>query len=152
MGAKVDQAETSTRLSSGGRLQGIEIDMSSMPDMSLTLAVAAVFATGTTTISGVEVLRHHETDRLAAAARELRKLGAAVDERPDGLRIDPPESGVNVGVEIDTYEDHRMAMAFSMIGDVVIRNPACVAKTFPGYFDVLGGLGMDTRSEQDREV
>jgi 3-phosphoshikimate 1-carboxyvinyltransferase len=152
MGAKVDQAETSTRVSSGGRLQGIDIDLSSMPDMSLTLAVAAVFATGTTTIGGVEVLRHHETDRLAAAARELRKLGAAVDERPDGLRIDPPESGVNVGVEIDTYEDHRMAMAFSMIGDVVIRNPACVAKTFPGYFEVLGGLGMDTRSQQDREV
>jgi 3-phosphoshikimate 1-carboxyvinyltransferase len=104
--------------------------------------VAALFARGTTTIHGVDVLRHHETDRLAAVTTELRKLGAEVDERPDGLRIDPPAAGPKTGVEIDTYEDHRMAMAFAMVGDVVIRDPGCVAKTFPTYFAELEHLGM----------
>jgi len=152
MGAKVDQTEALTRVSGGSRLRGIDVDMSPMPDMSLTLAVAAVFAEGTTTFSGVEVLRQHETDRLSAAARELRKLGAAVEERPDGLRIDPPGRGPKVGVAIDTYDDHRMAMAFSMIGDVVIRDPGCVAKTFPGYFEELERLGMGARTMRDREA
>jgi 3-phosphoshikimate 1-carboxyvinyltransferase len=150
MGAKVEQTEKRTCVSGGGRLRGVDLDMSPMPDMSLTLAVAAIFAEGTTTIRGVEVLRHHETDRLAAAARELRKLGAAVEERPDGLRIDPPAKGPRVGVAIDTYDDHRMAMAFSMIGDVVIRDPGCVAKTFPGYFEVLERLGMGAETMSDR--
>jgi 3-phosphoshikimate 1-carboxyvinyltransferase len=152
MGAKVDQTEALTRVSGGGRLHGIDLDMSLMPDMSLTLAVAAIFAEGATTISGVEVLRHHETDRLSAAARELRKLGAAVEERPDGLRIDPPSRGPKVGVTIDTYDDHRMAMAFAMIGDVVIRNPGCVAKTFPGYFEELERLGMGANTMRDPEA
>jgi 3-phosphoshikimate 1-carboxyvinyltransferase len=116
--------------------------MGEMPDMTLTLAVAALFAEGSTAISGVDVLRHHETDRLAAATRELRKLGATVEERPDGLLIEPPSAGLKPGVSIDTYDDHRMAMAFSMVGDVVIRGPGCVAKTFPDYFAQLERLGM----------
>jgi 3-phosphoshikimate 1-carboxyvinyltransferase len=152
MGAAVEQTETLTRVTGGSRLQGIDVDLSPMPDMTLTLAVAAVFAEGPTTIAGVEVLRHHETDRLAAAARELQKLGAAVEERPDGLMIVPPGRGPKTGVAIDTYDDHRMAMAFSMVGDVVIRNPACVAKTFPGYFEALAGLGMGSTTARDREV
>jgi 3-phosphoshikimate 1-carboxyvinyltransferase len=152
MGATVEQTETLTRVSAGSRLRGIDVDLSPMPDMTLTLAVTAAFAEGPTTITGVEVLRHHETDRLAAAARELDKLGAAVEERPDGLRIVPPEGGPKSGVAIDTYDDHRMAMAFSMIGDVVIRDPGCVAKTFPGYFDELERLGMDAKTACGREV
>jgi 3-phosphoshikimate 1-carboxyvinyltransferase len=113
-----------------------------MPDMTLTLAVAALFAEGPTQIRGVEVLRHHESDRLAAAATELRKLGARVEERADGLRIDPPRAGPKRGVAIDCYDDHRMAMAFAMVGDVAIRDPGCVAKTFPDYFRELERLGM----------
>jgi len=149
MGAEVEQTETVTRVRGSGRLRGIEIDMGEMPDMTLTLAVAALFATGSTTIRGVEVLRHHETDRLAAATRELRKLGATVEERADGLVIDPPRAGLKVGVSIDTYDDHRMAMAFATVGDVAIRDPGCVAKTFPLYFAELERLGMlSARSER----
>ena len=142
MGAVVEQTETTTRVRSSGRLRGIEVDMGEMPDMTLTLAVAALFATGNTAIHGVEVLRHHETDRLAAATCELRKLGATVEEHADGLLIEPPSAGLKPGVSIDTYDDHRMAMAFSMIGDITIRGPGCVAKTFPDYFGELERLGM----------
>ncbi|MGE4606701.1 MAG: 3-phosphoshikimate 1-carboxyvinyltransferase [Myxococcota bacterium] len=142
MGASVDQTSESTRVRGVGRLAGIDINLTDMPDMSLTLAVAALFAEGPTTIRGVEILRHHETDRLAAAAAELRKLGATVEELTDGFHIEPPPNGPKSGVGIDTYDDHRMAMAFSMVGDVEIRNPGCVAKTFPGYFDRLAKLGM----------
>jgi 3-phosphoshikimate 1-carboxyvinyltransferase len=142
MGAQAEQSERATRVWRGGNLRGAELDMSEMPDMTLTVAVAALFAQGTTTIRGVEVLRHHETDRLAAATVELRKLGAEVDEYSDGLRIVPPAGGPNTGIEIDTYDDHRMAMAFSMVGDVMIRDPGCVAKTFPSYFTELEQLGM----------
>ena len=142
MGADVEQTETITRVRGNGRLRGIEVDMGEMPDMALTLAVAALFAEGSTAIRGVEVLRHHETDRLAAATRELRKLGATVEERVDGLLIEPPNAGLKLGVSIDTYDDHRVAMAFSMVGDVAIRDPGCVAKTFPDYFGELERLGM----------
>jgi len=142
MGAEVEQTAAITRVRGLGRLRGIEIDMGEMPDMTLTLAVAALFAEGSTRIRGVEVLRHHETDRLAAVTCELRKLGATVEERADGLQIEPPRAGLKRGVSIDTYDDHRMAMAFSMVGDVAIRNPACVEKTFPTYFAELERLGM----------
>jgi len=142
MGADAQQTETVTRVRAGSRLRGVDVDMAEMPDMTLTLAVAALFAEGSTEIRGVEVLRHHETDRLTAAACELRKLGATVEERADGLRIEPPNAGLKLGVSIDTYDDHRMAMAFSMVGDVAICNPSCVAKTFPDYFVELERLGM----------
>ena len=142
MGADVEQTETITRVRGCGRLRGVEVDMGEMPDMTLTLAVAALFAAGSTKICGVEVLRHHETDRLAAATCELRKLGATVEERADGLRIDPPNAGLKLGVSIDSYDDHRMAMAFSMVGNVAIRDPGCVAKTFPDYFEQLERFGM----------
>jgi 3-phosphoshikimate 1-carboxyvinyltransferase len=142
MGANVEQTEKITRVRGSGRLRGVEVDLGEMPDMALTLAVAALFAEGSTAIRGVEVLRHHETDRLAAATRELRKLGATVKERADGLLIEPPIAELKPGISIDTYDDHRMAMAFSMVGDVAIRDPDCVAKTFPDYFGELERLGM----------
>ena len=141
MGAAVAQDEHSTTVAGTGALHGVTLDLSDMPDTTLTAAVLALYARGRTELRGVEVLRHHESDRLAAGATELRKLGATVEELPDGLIIDPP-AAPNQGVAIDTYLDHRMAMAFSLAGHVEIRDPGCVAKTFPGYFDVLRGLGM----------
>ena len=141
MGAEIEQSATQTTLRGRGPLRGIDIDLAAMPDMTLTLAVAALHARGPTRIRGVEILRHHESDRLAAAAAELRKLGARVDEAEDGLLIDPP-AAPTPGVAIDTYEDHRMAMAFSLAGEVTIRDPGCVRKTFPAYFEELARLGM----------
>lgn len=141
MGASVAQSERSTTVSYTGKLSGAVLDLSDMPDVTLTAAVLALHARGRTEIHGVEVLRHHESDRIAAAATELRKLGATVEELPGGLIIDPPETP-RKGVAIDTYLDHRVAMAFSLAGEVEIRDPACVGKTFPRYFEVLDGLGM----------
>ncbi|MEZ4380075.1 MAG: 3-phosphoshikimate 1-carboxyvinyltransferase [Nannocystaceae bacterium] len=141
MGAAVEQDATSTTLRSTGALRGVDVDLSDMPDMTLTLAVAALHAAGTTRIRGVEILRHHESDRLAAGATELRKLGAEVVEEAGGLTITPP-ARPRRGVAIDTYLDHRMAMAFALAGEVVINDPGCVRKTFPNYFDVLAALGM----------
>lgn len=142
MGAVVEQGPNTTQVRSCGRLRGIDVDMRDMPDMTLTLAVVALYAEGTTSISGVEILRHHESDRLAAGATELRKLGATVVEEEGGLVITPPAGGPRRGVTIDTYLDHRMAMAFALAGEVRILDPGCVRKTFPNYFEVLAGLGM----------
>ena len=141
MGAHIDQGPAHTTVTGTGGLHGAVLDLADMPDMTLTAAVLALHARGRTEIHNVEILRHHESDRLAAAATELRKLGATVDELPGGLIIDPP-THPNQGVAIDTYLDHRMAMAFSLAGHVEIRDPACVGKTFPRYFDLLRQLGM----------
>ncbi|NVB38300.1 3-phosphoshikimate 1-carboxyvinyltransferase [Pseudenhygromyxa sp. WMMC2535] len=142
-GAEGEQdRERTTVRGGGGGLRGQTLDLTDMPDMTLTAAVVALFAEGPTQIRGVEILRHHESDRLAAGATELRKLGAEVRELDDGLEIHPPAGGLRRGVVIDTYRDHRMAMAFALVGDVGIADPGCVAKTFPEYFEVLDGLGM----------
>ena len=141
MGAEVTQDATSTTVAGSGPLLGANLDLSDMPDMTLTAAVLALHARGRSEIHGVDVLRHHESDRLAAATTELRKLGATVEELPGGLIIDPPRTP-HRDVAIDTYLDHRMAMAFALAGHVEIRDPACVSKTFPRYFEVLTELGM----------
>ncbi len=126
---------------SGGKLRGITTDMNAISDTVQTLAAVALFADGPTTISGVGHIRHKETDRIGALATELRKLGATVEELADGLRIAP---GVLRGAAIDTYQDHRMAMSLSLVGlrqpGVVIRDPDCTAKTYPGFFDDLRKL------------
>jgi 3-phosphoshikimate 1-carboxyvinyltransferase len=100
--------------------------------------VVALFAEGPTTIRNVAHIRHKETDRIAALSTELRKLGAEVIERPDGLTIHP---GTHQPAAIDTYHDHRMAMSFALAGlhipGVRINNPACVEKTYPAFFDDL---------------
>ena len=142
LGADVRQDATSTTVVGGRPLRGGTFDLSDMPDMTLTLAVTALFAEGPTRITGVGILRHHESDRLAASATELRKLGAAVTEEPEGLVIAPPLRGLRSGVEIETYDDHRMAMAFALAGDVTIIDPGCVGKTYPEYFNDLAKLGM----------
>jgi 3-phosphoshikimate 1-carboxyvinyltransferase len=120
---------------SGGRLHGIDVDMNAISDCVMTLAAVACFAEGATTIRNVAHIRHKETDRLHALATELRKLGAGVDEVADGLTIAPAPLR---GATMDTYDDHRMAMSLALVGlrvpGVVIRNPGCVAKTYPDFF------------------
>jgi len=122
----------------GAALHGIDIDMNAISDTVPTLAAVALFAQGTTTIRGVAHIRHKETDRIGDLARELRKLGAAVEERPDGLSIRP---GPLRGAVIETYDDHRLAMSLALPGlripGVVILNPDCTAKTYPRFFQDL---------------
>lgn len=119
----------------GGALHGIDIDMNAISDTVQTLAVLALFANGPTRIRHVAHIRHKETDRIAALACELRKLGAKVTEFDDGLEIWP--SALH-GAAIDTYDDHRMAMSFAIAGlrieGVVIRDPGCTRKTYPWFF------------------
>jgi 3-phosphoshikimate 1-carboxyvinyltransferase len=122
-------------------LAGIDVDMNGFPDAVLALAVVALFANSPTRIENVANLRITETDRLAALERELAKLGARATAGPDWLSIEP---GPLRGAAIDTYDDHRMAMAFALAGlrvpGVRIREPGCVAKTWPGYFAMLEQL------------
>jgi len=131
-----------TRLTVSGQIkEGIEADLNTMPDMVPTLAVTALFARGKTVIKNVANLRYKESDRLRATATELRKIGGIIEELPDGLII---EGGELHGAEIETYNDHRIAMAFSLAGlripGIKIRNPDCVTKTFPNFFDTLLNL------------
>lgn len=125
-----------------GELRGVQVDLNEMPDTVQTLAVAALFARGPTRIDNVANLRIKETDRIAALAAELTKLGAEVDSREDGLTVTPPPQ--LRPAELDTYDDHRMAMSLALAGlagaPVVIRDAGCVSKSFPGYFDVLASV------------
>ncbi len=125
----------------GGALQGINVNMNAISDTVQTLAAVALFATGPTCISGVGHIRHKETDRIGDLACELRKLGARVDEADEGLTIHPAPLHA---AAIDTYDDHRMAMSLSLVGlrtpGVVIKDPGCTAKTYPGFFDDLQRL------------
>jgi 3-phosphoshikimate 1-carboxyvinyltransferase len=140
MGAKVVLDENSIEVRNDEKkLRPIDMDMNHIPDAAMTAAVLALFADGTSTIRNVASWRVKETDRLAAMAAELRKLGAAVEEGEDFLKISPRE--IKRGIAIDTYDDHRMAMSFSLValGGVPVRinDPQCVAKTFPDYFEVF---------------
>ena len=125
----------------GRPLRGIDIDMNAISDTMMTLAAVACFAEGPTTIRNVAHVRHKETDRIAAMATELRKLGAGVVEFEDGLTITP---GPLHGATVQTYRDHRMAMSLALIGlkvpGVVIDDPGCVAKTYPGFWNDLEKL------------
>jgi 3-phosphoshikimate 1-carboxyvinyltransferase len=120
----------------GRSLSGIDVDMNAISDTVQTLAVVALFATGPTTIRRVAHIRRKETDRLAALATELRKLGADVTEQEDGLTIRPAELRA---AAIDTYDDHRMAMSFSLAGlrlrGLRIKDPRCVEKTYPRFYE-----------------
>jgi 3-phosphoshikimate 1-carboxyvinyltransferase len=140
MGCTVDRGPTKTSVSSDS-LHGIVADMNDISDTVMTLAAVACFAEGPTTIRNVAHIRHKETDRIAALATELRRLGAGVDEFADGLTITPNPLH---GAEVETYNDHRMAMSLALIGlrvpGVVIKNPGCVAKTYPEFFRDLETL------------
>nr|ALB77711.1 5-enolpyruvylshikimate-3-phosphate synthase [Liriope spicata] len=146
MGAKVTWTENSVTVtgppqdpSKKKRLRAVDVNMNKMPDVAMTLAVVALYADGPTAIRDVASWRVKETERMIAICTELRKLGATVEEGPDYCVITPPEK-LNANA-IDTYDDHRMAMAFSLAAcadvPVTIRDPGCTRKTFPDYFEVL---------------
>jgi len=143
MGCRVEYGEESITVE-GAPLRGIQADMNAISDTVPTLAAVALFAEGPTTITGVGHIRHKETDRLAAVATEARRLGAEVEEHADGLTIRP---GALHGAEIQTYDDHRMAMSFALVGlripGVRILDPECTGKTYPGFFDDLKRLARD---------
>lgn len=127
------------------RLRGVDVDMNRMPDAAMTLAAIAPLCAGPTAIRNIGNLRFKETDRLAALQTELRKIGATVSIECDDLLIEPPADGRITAAAIDTYDDHRMAMSFAVIGlrqeGILINDPECVNKTFPNFFEYLDRLG-----------
>jgi 3-phosphoshikimate 1-carboxyvinyltransferase len=147
MGCMVEEAENCIQVTSSSELHGIDVDMRDIPDTAQTLAAVAPFASSPTTIHGIASARVKETDRVHATGTELARLGVRVDEHADGMTIHPC-AAMRPAV-IQTYNDHRMAMSFSLIGlrfdGVTIENPACVSKTFPNFFEVL-----DTLSQRER--
>ena len=137
MGAQVSLFEDAIEVKGPkAKLRSIDMDLNHIPDAAMTVAVMALFADGRSTLRNIASWRVKETDRLAAMASELRKLGADVEEGADFLKISP--GGLKAGVAIDTYDDHRMAMSFSLASlggvPVTINDPGCVAKTFPDFF------------------
>jgi len=143
MGTKITMSDHWIEAQSNGRLKAINLDCNHIPDAAMTLAVAALFAEGTTTLTNIASWRVKETDRIAAMATELRKVGASVEEGADYIRVTPPDR-LTPGAVIDTYDDHRMAMCFSLVSlggvPVTINDPKCVAKTFPDYFERFGKI------------
>ncbi|MDX1934356.1 MAG: 3-phosphoshikimate 1-carboxyvinyltransferase [Capsulimonadales bacterium] len=142
MGCDVVRGEDFIEVTGPDRLSGVTWDMNAISDTVMTLAAIAPFADGPTRIENVGHIRHKETDRLRAVATELRRLGVEVEERADGLTIYP--TAVFRPATVETYDDHRMAMSFALIGlrvaGVAIADPDCVAKTFPDYFERLERL------------
>jgi 3-phosphoshikimate 1-carboxyvinyltransferase len=141
MGAKVERSAHRLTVI-GGALVGIDVDLADQPDMAQTVAVTAVFADGPTRVRGVALIREHETDRIAAVVAELRRCGVDAEEHDDGFTIRP---GPPHPATIRTYDDHRMAMSFALLGlrapGIAVADPGCVSKTFPTFWDVLGTLG-----------
>ena len=143
MGAGVDQDEAGTRVT-GGPLRGVDVDLSDMSDTAPTLGVVAAVAGTPTTVRGIGFVRGKESDRIAAVVSGLRRCGVEARELADGFAVAPPPAPV--GARVRTYDDHRIAMAFSVLGLVVpgvqIENPGCVAKTFPGFYEALEALRL----------
>lgn len=141
MGAEVAVGDHSIEVS-GGSLRGVEVDLAEISDTAPTLAVVAAFASGTTTVSGIGFVRNKESDRVSGPVAELNRCGIDAAETDDGFVVRP--SRLPLAAAFETYQDHRMAMAFSLIGLAVpgisVRDPGCVAKTFPGYFGALEQL------------
>ncbi len=147
MGAEISMGDNwiEARAPKSGKLKALDLDCNHIPDAAMTLAVAALFADGTTALRNIASWRVKETDRIAAMATELRKVGATVEEGADYIRVTPPHSSrLTPHASIDTYDDHRMAMCFSLValGGVPVRinDPKCVAKTFPDYFERLSSI------------
>ena len=141
MGANIEWGDDYIKASKG-ELKAIDMDMNHIPDAAMTIAVAALFAEGTTKIRNVYNWRVKETDRLYAMATELRKVGATVVEGHDFIEVTPPAKLNHAA--IDTYDDHRMAMCFSLVAlsdtPVTINDPKCTSKTFPDYFEKLASV------------
>jgi 3-phosphoshikimate 1-carboxyvinyltransferase len=146
MGVTVSFSENSVETrNESKKLKSIDMDLNHIPDAAMTAAVLALFAEGPSTIRNIGNWRVKETDRIAAMAKELRKLGAGVEEGKDFLKVSPAKM-VNPGVAIDTYSDHRIAMCFSLVSlagvPVTINDPDCVGKTFPEYFRTLASITL----------
>lgn len=142
MGARVEWREDGVKVSgSGENLTGADVAMGAMPDLVPTLAAIAPFCSSPTRIRGVSFIRHHESDRLRVLATELHRLGASVHECEDGMLIEPSRIGA---AAVETYDDHRIAMAFAVTGlktaGIRITNPGCVSKTYPDFFRDLASL------------
>ncbi|HSK24545.1 MAG TPA: 3-phosphoshikimate 1-carboxyvinyltransferase [Egicoccus sp.] len=141
MGAEVTWTSEGVEVRGTGHLRGVDVDMTDLSDTAQTLAAVAVFAEGPTRVRGIGFIRAKETDRIRAVVTELRRLGIQADEHHDGFTVHPGAPGPGV---VQTYDDHRMAMSFALLGlrapGIEIADPGCVAKTFPGYFTALEGL------------
>ena len=144
MGCEVGEGEDFTEVRGprdGTPLRGVEVDMADLSDVAQTLAVVAPFASSPTRVTGIGFIRRKETDRIAAVVRELTRLGVAAEEESDGFVVRPGRPGPGA---VDTYDDHRMAMSFSLLGlahpGIAIRDPGCVSKTFPNFFEKLEEL------------
>jgi 3-phosphoshikimate 1-carboxyvinyltransferase len=141
MGAQVDRGAGATTVTGTGRLRGIEADLSQHSDIAQTLAVVAAFAETPSRFTGIGFIRGKETDRVGHVVAELRRAGIDAEEEPDGYVVRP---GQPQAAAIETYDDHRMAMAFALLGlraeGIRIADPACVAKTYPGYWAMLERL------------
>lgn len=146
MGAVIEMGENwiEAKAPQGG-LKGIDLDCNHIPDAAMTLATTALFANGPTTLRNIASWRVKETDRIAAMARELRKLGALVEESADFIRVTPVAKLASPAEGIDTYDDHRVAMCFSLAAfgtPLRINDPKCVGKTFPDYFERLATVTL----------
>jgi 3-phosphoshikimate 1-carboxyvinyltransferase len=145
MGGVIDYGQNQITASkpNASKLKAVDLDCNHIPDAAMTLAILALFADGKTTLRNIASWRVKETDRLTAMATELRKVGATVIEGKDYITITPPET-LTPDAEIDTYDDHRMAMCFSLVSlggvPVTINDPNCVAKTFPNYFKEFANI------------
>ena len=143
MGCTVTDSPEGLTVEGPDKLRGVSVDMNAISDTALTLAAIAPFADGPTEIRGIAHARRQECDRVAAVAVELTRLGVKVEERPDGWLIEPSQP---TGGSVETYDDHRMAMSFALIGlkvpGIQIRNPECVRKTFPSFWQRFGALTL----------
>ncbi|AKR43321.1 3-phosphoshikimate 1-carboxyvinyltransferase [Methylophilus sp. TWE2] len=143
MGGRISYGENHVRAEKTAALEAIDLDCNHIPDAAMTLGVMAMFAEGTTTLRNIASWRVKETDRIAAMATELRKVGATVVEGSDFIQVTPPAQ-LTPNAVIDTYDDHRMAMCFSLISlagvPITINDPKCVGKTFPEYFKVFADI------------
>ncbi len=146
MGCRISRGDRAVAVEGTGELRGIDADLAGMPDVAPTLAAVALFARGPTRIRGVPHLRLKETDRIAALVAEIRRLGGEANAEEDGLAIAPRSLR---GARVETYGDHRMAMAFAMVGlrlpGVVLRDPGCVSKSFPAFWTTFDRLTAGTK-------
>ena len=143
MGANIEYLPNSIKVSKKQGLVGMTIDCENIPDAAMTLAVLALFAKGTTTLKSIASWRVKETDRILAMETELKKLGAFVTTSKSSITIKPPKA-INNNITIDTYDDHRMAMCFSLVclsnKNIIINDPKCTNKTYPNFFKDFGGI------------
>ena len=142
MGAKIEIFDDYVEISSEGNLKGIDVDLSNAPDLLITVAILAALADGTTNITDVKHARVKETDRIATTCSELKKLGCKLKEFEDGMSI---EGGIRSGV-VDSHKDHRLAMAFSLVGlkhDIEIKNGEVFDVSFPNFIEAMSEIGVE---------